>query len=257
MTPIVHGKGPPPTRPPARSVPLPSAEELAEGGIVPEDEARPSRRIIHGWEFEKHEDGTMAIVAADRQPETRKELNLRKLAIGVQNHDHRCGSDGVCHYCAYGLADPKGCETCGKPMNHREHRGVVTHYFHAIGKDRAAEGFAPTILNRDPIPEERPRDPNYSGPGRRHRTFPWAWWLRRCKCRDCTRTVDRIHIAQMEKECRVRDTTTGELIWPDPKVGDQDEHGRTVVAVLEGHIVWDRTAPPAPPRPDPGKKSWV
>lgn len=117
---------------------------------------------------------------------------------------------------------------------------------------------------RSVLIEERfdriPPNPDREGGGRphRHRTFPCAWWLRGCKCEDCTRKVDRAHIEAMERECRICDTTTGELVWPDPKVGDRDRHGRTVVQVgPDGQLLWDRMAPPAPPPRDPGRAQWV
>jgi hypothetical protein len=70
--------------------------------------------------------------------------------------------------------------------------------------------------------------------------------------------VDYAHIEAMERECRIRDTTTDELVWPDPKLGDRDRHGRTVVGVgPDGEVVWDRTAPPPPPPRDRGVGMWV
>ncbi len=218
-------------------------------------------------------------------------INERKLEIGVLEHDHRCGSDGVCHYCAYGLDH---CVTCGKPLEDREHRGVQTHEFRSVlsAQRLSAVDELPVMVERrasgqslaqataamgmsvqqaavamgqlvgaqlrDLPPRERPRDPNCcpSRP-RRHRRFPLAWWRRRCRCHECHRKPDHAHIEAMERECRIRNEE-GELVWPDPKVGDQDRHGRTVVCVgPEGEVTWDRAAPPTPPSRYEGERSWV
>jgi hypothetical protein len=170
------------------------------------------------------------------------------------------------------------CVECGKPFG--KHRGVQTHVYRrpdgfratlevpaqetvtiaqlfGAGQLSSEEADAAAGITRlEPRPIERPRDPNYSGPGHRHRRFPCAWWLARCKCRECNRTVDYAHIKAMEIECGIRDEA-GNLVW-EFHVGDQDEFGRTIVALVDGgQPVWDRARPPAPPRRDLGERSWV
>lgn len=90
----------------------------------------------------------------------------------------------------------------------------------------------------------------------RHRRFPLAWWIARCKCPGCNRVVDYDNIAALEKECEIHDYN-GELVFAPLKVGDQ-RGGRTVVCINAlGEPVWDKLARPAPPRPDPGQKQRV
>lgn len=122
----------------------------------------------------------------------------------------------------------------------------------ATAQMASAFGIAPRSVF-GPRPDQNPTGRPY-----KHRTFPWAWWLARCKCPDCNEVVDRYRIAALERECEVRDTTTGELVYPPPRLGDVDEHGRTVVSIgPNGELTFDRTLPPPPPPRDPGRASWV
>lgn len=123
-------------------------------------------------------------------------------------------------------------------------------------------GYGEALQRHAAVIEEqfdRPRDPNVSGGRhrrRRHRRFPCNWWKRRCRCHECHRKPDYARIEAMERECRIRDES-GALAWPAPEVGSHDQYGRTVVAVVDEMPVWDRAAPPAPPRRDPGQRQRV
>ena len=90
----------------------------------------------------------------------------------------------------------------------------------------------------------------------KHRRFPSRWWQRGCRCWECNRKPDYEHIKAMEIECQIRGED-GALVW-QYRIGDQDEEGRTVVAVVDGgQPVWDRAARPRPPARDLGERSWV
>lgn len=269
VTPVVHGRGEPPERPPPRR------GDCAECGKPFAD--REHRGVVTHMYRSGLSVDTMASqmltqqVAADVANQLRVPMEELAVALGqalgvgqlspdmrveklaklqqkrrtAQRGGSDCGGSG-------GMGRACGCNRCMQ-----ERRDPVPRERPPTPQPTPADtGRRGTVCDRCP---RDPADTRRTRP-RRHRRFPVVWWRLRCRCHECHRKPDYALIEALERECHIRNEE-GELVWPPPAVGSHDKHGRTVVAVIEDEgetiVVWDRSAPPAPPRPDPGAKMRV